>query len=329
MNLPAMLSALGHLIRDTFRQSLANRLVWLTLAVSALCILLCLSVRVEGGKSLRVPGEAELFGPDDKPLTGPNPNPGRLTLGFGAIRVAEFRDDEGEVHFLQVLLARWVAGAGGLILALIWTAGFLPEALQPGAASVLLAKPVARWVLLLGKYLGVLAFVAFQAGLFVGGTWVALGLRTGHWQSGYLWCFPILLLHFAIIYSFSALLAVSTRSTVACVFGSILCWIACFAMNHARHAAVALPTLAGTTASQAPAARWLVEAGYWILPKPADLLVLLDDSVKAGEHFASFAWLEAVRRQGAFHPAASIAASALFAVALLAIAARQFEDTDY
>ena len=50
-----------------------------------------------------------------------------------------------------------------------------------------------RWSLLAGKFLGVLAFVALQASLFVGGTWLALGLRTGVWDPTYFLCVPILL----------------------------------------------------------------------------------------------------------------------------------------
>src|SRR5262249_23044651 len=147
--------------------------------------------------------------------------------------------------FLQLLLAGGVADAAGLLLALVWTAGFLPTFLEPASASVLLAKPVPRWSLLAGKYLGVLAFVAFQATVFVGGTWLALAARTGIWDATYLLCIPVLLLHFAIFYSVSALIAVCTRSTVACVLGSVLFWFVCWGMNYGRHAALATPEMGG------------------------------------------------------------------------------------
>ena len=63
----------------------------------------------------------------------------------------------------KMVLLGLVADTGGILLALVWTAGFLPTFLEPGAASVLLAKPVPRWSLLAGKFLGILIFVAFQA----------------------------------------------------------------------------------------------------------------------------------------------------------------------
>src|SRR5207248_1034875 len=114
---------------------------------------------------------------------------------------------------------------------------------DPSAVAVLLAKPAPRWSLLVGKYLGVLVFVLFQATVFVVGTWLALGVRTGVWGPFvgstplpvYLLCVPLLLVHFAIFFSFSTLLATLSRSTVTCVFGSLLFWLLCWGMNYARH----------------------------------------------------------------------------------------------
>jgi ABC-type transport system involved in multi-copper enzyme maturation permease subunit len=329
MNLPAALFAIRCLVRDTFRQALAARTLWLVLGVTAVCILLCASVRIDGGESLRPPGEIELYGGDDQPLTGPNPKPGHVSLAFGAIQLALFRDGEAEVHFLLALLAKWVAGAVGTLLVLVWTAGFLPEFLQPSAVAVLLAKPVPRWSLLVGKYLGVLVFVAVQAALFVGGTWLALGLRTGIWLPGYLLCIPLLLLQFAMVYSVSALLAVWTRNTVACVFGSVLFWALCCAMNYGRHASVAQPHLAPETPAYSSLLTGTVEAGYWLLPKPADLVILADQALESQAHFSLAPALQAVQRIGAFDAELSLLTSLLFTVALLAVAARQLVQTDY
>ena len=104
---------------------------------------------------------------------------GTLSLAFGAVRVAVARDVRAAVHFFQLILAAGVADTLGLLLTLVWTAGFLPGFLAPQAVAVLLAKPVPRWGLLAGKYVGVLAFVLAQAVYFVGGTWLALALADG------------------------------------------------------------------------------------------------------------------------------------------------------
>ena len=116
-----------------------------------------------------------------------------MTLAFGAVSIPVSRERSDAVHFLELILASGIAGTFGLLLTLVWTAGFVPTFLDPSAASVLLAKPVPRWQLLLGKYFGVLAFVGFQVVLFVALTWLALGVRTKVWDMTYWWCIPLLL----------------------------------------------------------------------------------------------------------------------------------------
>lgn len=319
------------LVGETFRQALATRTFWLMLTVSGLCILFCLGVSVEGGQSLRPPGEIELYGGDNQPLTGPNPRPGHMTLAFGMVRLTLFRDAEAQVRFLQTFLAFWVAGTVGTLAAVIWTAGFLPAFLDPGSAAVLLAKPVPRWLLLTVKVGGVLAFVAFQEAVFFGGTWLALGLRTGVWPSPYLWSIPIFLIHFAVIYSFSVLMAVCTRSTVAAIFGSLAFWLACFAMNYGRHAVVALPYLEPQAAPFSASIRGLAEIGYWVLPKPADMTIVLDDALQgdSGHFDVRPGPVREVQRHGAFFPGLSLLSSMIFALGVLAVAARRFALTDY
>jgi ABC-type transport system involved in multi-copper enzyme maturation permease subunit len=327
MNSPAAIFAIRWLIKDTFRQALASRLFWLMLGASGLCILFCLSLSIEGGESLLRPGDIELRGGDGQPLTGSNPKPGYLKLAFGAFRFPLFRDGKAEVHFLLVLLAKVVAGTFGLLLALIWTAGFLPEFLQPGAASVLLAKPVPRWSLLVGKFLGVLTFVTLQALIFFGGTWLALGLRTGIWLPGYLAGIPLMALSFAFVYGMSALLAVCTRSTVLSICGAILFWALCFGVNYSRHVAVARQYL-DPAADAAPFESW-VEAGYWILPKPADMGMLLDQGLKANDHFSTVPAFQVVQKRGDFDPDLSLLSSLGFTVAVLGVAARRLSRAEY
>src|SRR5262249_33632508 len=137
-----------------------------------------------------------------------------------------------------------VADTLGILLALIFTASFVPAFLEPSSAAVLLAKPVPRWALLGGKFVGVLSFVAFQAVVFVGGTWLGLGIATGYWDSSYLFCIPLLLVHFAVFFSFSVFLAVTTRSTIASALGSIAFWLVCFGINIGRHFVVCSTQLA-------------------------------------------------------------------------------------
>ena len=148
-------------------------------------------------------------------------------------------------------------------------------------------------------------------------------MATGYWLPGYLWSIPLLLLHFAIIYSLSALLAVSTRNTVVCILGSILIWSLCVAVNYGRHAARILPESSAGVAAASTQFNGALEVAYWLLPKPTDLVLLLDRLIGAEQHF------HPIFPHATFQPALSILTSLLFATSLLAIAAREVVLIDY
>jgi hypothetical protein len=325
------------LVRDTFRQSLESRVFWFMLVLSGLAIATCLSVDVEGAATLHRPDERPDFLPrtatnverEKAPRDGVDITSGALTMAFGAIRIPLGRDAEDAVHFVQLVLAAGAADTAGLLLALVWTAGFLPAFLAPGAVTVLLAKPVPRGLLLLGKCFGVLTFVAVQATVFFVGTWAALGIRTGIWAPSYLWGISLLVLQFAVFYGASALIAAGRRRTVACVLGSLLFWLLCWGINYGRHAIVALPELSHEVPAPSPWLRGTVEAGYWVLPKPADLGIILRRSIDAEGHFAAIPEFETVRKLHRFHPFLSVATSLTAAAVLLIAAALRFEAADY
>lgn len=336
------------------------------LAVTAIGVLLCLSVNVSGDAALQAVDEPGYFLPPPSPRTvissavlvlgssGPleaatltaagskkvwfayETNPalahregietvsGRMTLAFGAVSFPLARDRSDAVHFLELLLAAGIAGTFGLLLALVWTAGFMPTFLEPSAAAVLLAKPVARWQLLLGKYLGVLTFVGSQIVLFVVLTWLALGVRTQVWDMTYGWCIPLLLLQFATYYSFSALLAVLTRSTVACVFGAVLFWALAWGMNYGRVMALGLPEAELPAFTMA-----LTDLAYWISPKPIDAGWMLFHALDSQPHLEKPAVFQILDTAKSFSPHLSVLSSFLITGALLSVSAYELNETDY
>lgn len=225
-------------------------------------------------------------------------------------------DGSAGAYALEQQLAGWAVHVIGLLLALVVTAGMLPSFLDPHRAAVLLAKPVSRRALLAGKVLGVLAFVAFHAALFVGVAWLALAVRCAAWDPAFLLCVPLLVLHFAVFFSFSVMLAVATRNTAVCVFGTVLFWLLCWAMNFGRHAAMG--TLDPHVTS--PAFGWIIDSAYWVLPKPLDFQLAMSD----GSH-GEVLGLGRV----AWSPALSLLASALCGVGLLAVAAYDFAGAEY
>jgi ABC-type transport system involved in multi-copper enzyme maturation permease subunit len=367
MNGRSSFATVGQLTRDTFRQASASGIFWMMLAVTAICVLLCLSVNVSGDATLRATDEPAFFLPRPQPrvvvpsvvlvlgsswpletatLMGTagktvwysfEANPalaqkegvetirGRITLAFGAVSYRMARERADAVRFLELLLAGGIAGTLGLLLALVWTAGFVPAFLEPSSAAVLLAKPAARWQLLLGKYLGVLTFVGFQVALFVILTWLALGLRTQVWDMTYWVCIPLLLLQFAIFYSFSVLLAVLTRSTVACVFGSVLFWLLAWGINYGSIMARGMPESEALPSFTL----FLTDAAYWLSPKPIDAGVILFNSLDAQQDFGKPGVFKLLESWSGFSPQLSILSCLLITGALLALAVHELNALDY
>jgi ABC-type transport system involved in multi-copper enzyme maturation permease subunit len=330
MDAPQVLYALRWLVHDTFRQAVSSRVFWIFLSLSLFCIVFCLGVTVEGGALL---DEKELITPKGKLINEATEAPGRVSLLFGVFSYTFTRKAEDEVQFLLSIFASWIAGTVGILMALVWTAGFVPESLHPSAASVLLAKPVARWLFLAGKYLGVVCFVALHATIFFVGTWLALGLRTNVWHVNYLMGIPVMVFHFAVIFSCSVMLAVLFRSTMACVVGGVLFWIVCYGVNYGRHFAVVYNSdLSQGLPPLSEFSIFLSELGYWLLPKPADFTIMLERSLNLGNAtltLADQAPFREVLARNLFHSILAIFTSCLFPAFALWVSAVQLAKTDY
>lgn len=332
VTLPVAVNAFRWLLVDTFRQAAASKIFWVIVTLTALCVLFCLGVSVESGLSEPLPGDTELYTRDNRPVTATVRPEGAISIFFGLLRVPHARGVEDAVRFLQVWMTALVAGAFGFVMALVWTSGFVPEFLQPHNASVLLAKPAPRWLLLVGKYLGVVVFVALMIGVFFVGTWCALGVRTDVWSPEYLLAAPLFIVSFAAIYGFTVLLAVVTRSTVACIFGSIVFWLCSWGMNLGRHFLIGLESLTQGRVAPGMLTAWITEVGYWLLPKPADVVIVQEQILGASAYTATLSKqpaIQAVLDGNAFLPDFSILASLAFGVGAVLIAARQLSKLDY
>ncbi len=329
-SLPLALRTVRWMVRDTLRQSLASKLFWVMLGLTTLCTVFCFGISVTGADDVpRGPYDLPTYMPksEDSPTVrkeGIRVVSGEVSLGYGLFKFEVTKNRADSVRLIQLWMAGVLADTVGVLLALLWTAGFLPLFLEPHTVTVLLAKPSPRWSLLAGKYLGVVFFVGLHAVLFVGGTWAGIGVSTGVWDLTYWLAVPLLMINFAVFYSFSAFLAVCTRSTVVCVFGTLLLWTLCWAMNMTHHHLVGYD-VKGVT----PASSVLVEAGYWVLPKPLDMSGVFFDAMNAAKYSTPVPQLTAVKARGLFHPELSILASLLFSAGILAIAGYEFRKTDY
>jgi ABC-type transport system involved in multi-copper enzyme maturation permease subunit len=117
--------------------------------------------------------------------------------------------------------------SGGLFLGVVLfgvlaTAGAVPDMLERGTVDLYLSKPLARWQLLLGKYLGAVAVVLANILYFIGALWLISGIRLGVWNVAFLSSALLLTLVFACLYAVIVFTSVLTRTTAVAVLVAFL-----------------------------------------------------------------------------------------------------------
>jgi ABC-2 family transporter protein len=117
-------------------------------------------------------------------------------------------------------IGAWIILLSGVIV----TAGFVPNMMRKGAIDLMLTKPMSRPSILLMKYIGGLMFVVILTTIAVGGVWIAIGVRTGVWTPGILYCIGGITFYFSILYAVSTLVGVLTRNAIVCIVVTMTFW---------------------------------------------------------------------------------------------------------
>lgn len=129
-----------------------------------------------------------------------------------ALREAQTPPKQRGVEVL-IYVVGFAIYAISMLLFIAASAGYFPALLEAGAIDIVLAKPLERWKIYFGKYLGGLAL--FSAALF--GAYAllffGLGLRTGIWHPAIFRVMPLQLLSAATLFGLIALLGVLRGST--------------------------------------------------------------------------------------------------------------------
>lgn len=107
-----------------------------------------------------------------------------------------------------------------MMLFIAAASGYFPEMLAAGALDVVLAKPLERWKVYLGKYLGGLALYSVAVAATYVLLFVGIGLRTGVWLGALALVLPMQLFAAATLFALLSLLGVMWRSnTLAMTIG--------------------------------------------------------------------------------------------------------------
>lgn len=107
----------------------------------------------------------------------------------------------------------------GLALAIFATASVLPNMLQKGHIEWILSKPISRLQLLLGKYAGALGIVGFNVFYLIGGSWLILSLKSGVWNTPFLFSGVLIVLLYGVLLAFMMLLGVLMQNSAIAIMG--------------------------------------------------------------------------------------------------------------
>ncbi len=230
------MSVLLALIADTFQEARARWLFWGLFGLSTLLILLFLFVM----KIDLVEGAISFMG---------------IESTTRRINIHHFVT--ASYAWISVFLYVW-----GTFLAIFASSGLIPSVLEPGRISLLLAKPVKRSTLLLGRYAGNVLIVAANHIYLVCSIWLIIGLKTDIWLPRFLLSIASSLFIFAVLLCVVVLVGVLSESSALAVM-----------------VAVALMLISAILAQRDTMIRllsseWsrnLWQGLYWVLPKVYDL----------------------------------------------------------
>lgn len=131
-------------------------------------------------------------------------------------------DQERMIGGLQNLVVAGLAGTFGIFFCLAATSFFVPRLLEKGAADPLFSKPVSRFSLLFSRYVAGLLFIAGLSTFLIGGIHLGLLVNSQYSDPTFLWTIPILVYTFGLLFSFTVLVGVWTRSATAALLLSFV-----------------------------------------------------------------------------------------------------------
>ena len=200
-----MISQTLAMFLDAYRELNAKRMFWIVLVLSGLVVLVFASVGVKDEKL-------------------------QLLWFETPIPVIFAPADLYKMMFSAFGISIWLAFAA-TILALISTASIFPDFISGGSIDLYLSKPISRLRLFVTKYFTGLLFVALQVGIFATASYFVIGVRGGVWENGIFLAIPLVVCFFSYLFSICVLFGVMTRSTLAAVLLTILCWFMFFCLD--------------------------------------------------------------------------------------------------
>ena len=112
-----------------------------------------------------------------------------------------------------------------MILFLAACSGYFPNMLEAGAVDIVLARPIDRLRIFLGKYLGGMALYAAAITAVYFLIFLGVGVRTGVWVSRIFLAVPLQIFAAGVLYAILAALGVIRRSATLCMVVGLLFYL--------------------------------------------------------------------------------------------------------
>ena len=189
---------------------------------------------------------------------------GGFEVDFGGIRVSDL-----VVRIQQVIAV--VLNSFGIMLALFITGNVIPRTLTVGWGDLLMAQPIARPTLIVGRTLGAIGVVTANLAYLVLGSWAILTWKTGFGNAGFLSAGFLILVTYVACYAGMVLVGVMTRSSPVSVVAGMFIWFVGVPLNGLHYYEdwrFALRAGWARTLGEG-----IVDSLYWIMPKTGELAV--------------------------------------------------------
>lgn len=183
------------LVWDTFREAFARKIFWAFFLCSTALILFFIFIMrvdvVEGALAT-----ASIFG-----RSGPSVSVEKMVANVHA----------GIANFIYSI---------GMCLAVFASAGLISAVFEPGRIELLLSKPVTRYHILLGRYVGNVLVVACNLVYLILSIWIIFGIKTEVWHTGFLFAGVSALFVFAVLLTVSLLVGVLWESAAVSIIAT-------------------------------------------------------------------------------------------------------------
>lgn len=113
----------------------------------------------------------------------------------------------------------------GLFLSIFSVSSLVPNMLEKGNIDLLLSKPVARYQIIIGKFLGGTLVVFINIAYLVIGMWILFGIKFGIWETAFLYSIPMITFTFAVLYSLIIIVGILTKSSILAMMLSYIIFI--------------------------------------------------------------------------------------------------------